>query len=318
LTWTGLRASSNTKCFSELEATITYRRHAAIDKGRWDAALARFANGNIYATSLYLDHMSPGWEALVLGDYEALFPLPWRRKMGIHYLYQPFLTAQLGLFSAKPDALLLDAFLKAIPEKFRLIEMPLNSANNGMPVSLPLYQRVNYVLDLSPAYPDLQASYRENIRRNIKKAGQYGCYAEKNTTLEAIITLARSHADDEEGLEAFSHLFDVLREREQAMTYGIRSKEGALLASAVFLRDERRAYYILVGNHPNGRTLGASHLLIDSFIRDHAGSPLLLDFEGSDIRNLAFFYSSFGAKEELYPALKINRLPWWLRLIKNR
>ena len=73
----------------------------------------------------------------------------------------------------------------------------------------------------------------------------------------------------------------------------------------------------MVGNHPDGKTIGASHALIDAFIKDHAGQDLILDFEGSDIRNLAFFYESFGATIEIYPALKINKLPWYARLLKK-
>jgi hypothetical protein len=44
---------------------------------------------------------------------------------------------------------------------------------------------------------------------------------------------------------------------------------------------------------------------------------MLLDFEGSDIPNLAFFYSSFGAVNQAYPALKINRLPFYLKWLKR-
>ena len=62
---------------------------------------------------------------------------------------------------------------------------------------------------------------------------------------------------------------------------------------------------------------GASHALIDSFIRDQAGKELVLDFEGSDLRNLAFFYSSFGAKEEKYAGLKWNKLPFYIRFFKK-
>ena len=101
-----------------------------------------------------------------------------------------------------------------------------------------------------------------------------------------------------------------------ATTYGISLNE-ELLASCVFFFSHKRAYYILVGNHPNGKTIGASHALIDAFIKDHAGEYMSLDFEGSDIRNLAFFYASFGAKQEVYPALKINRLPMYLKWLKN-
>jgi hypothetical protein len=101
-----------------------------------------------------------------------------------------------------------------------------------------------------------------------------------------------------------------------ATTYGI-SLNNELVASCVFFFSHGRSYYILVGNHPNGKTIGASHMLIDAFIKDHAGEKNILDFEGSDIRNLAFFYNSFGAENEIYPALKINRLPFYLKWLKK-
>jgi len=44
---------------------------------------------------------------------------------------------------------------------------------------------------------------------------------------------------------------------------------------------------------------------------------MLLDFEGSDIQNLAFFYSSFGAKQEIFPAIRINKLPFYLKWLKK-
>jgi hypothetical protein len=102
-----------------------------------------------------------------------------------------------------------------------------------------------------------------------------------------------------------------------ATTYGIFSAKKELLASAIFFYSHNRAYYILVGNHPNGKTIGASHFLIDTFIKDHAGKKMLLDFEGSDIRNLAFFYSSFGAMEEKFAAIRLNKLPFYLKWLKE-
>ena len=38
---------------------------------------------------------------------------------------------------------------------------------------------------------------------------------------------------------------------------------------------------------------------------------------GSDIRNLAFFYSSFGATEEKFAGIRLNRLPIYLRWMKS-
>ena len=144
----------------------------------------------------------------------------------------------------------------------------------------------------------------------------------KDIPVDEIIQLNREQLQHIDGTKPddylhFKTLYQFLKNREQAKTYAIVDPKNKVLASAVFFFSHNRAYYIMVGNHPDGKTIGASHALIDAFIKDHAGRDLILDFEGSDIRNLAFFYSSFGATEEIYPALKINRLPWYVRLLKK-
>jgi hypothetical protein len=178
------------------------------------------------------------------------------------------------------------------------------------------------VLGLNKPYEELYQSYRDNIKRNIKKAYQAGCTSLKDFDVEKVIGLALQQMrtqgkESAENVDRFRKLYQLLHARQMATTYGILSPQNELIASCVFFFSHTRAWYILVGNHPDGRTIGASHALIDAFIKDHAGKSILLDFEGSDIRNLAFFDSSFGARHEVYPALKVNRLPFYLRWLKR-
>lgn len=301
------------------EGTIHYLQRHELNTDKWDACISHAANGLIYGYGFYLDAMAGNWDALVLNDYEAIMPLPWRKKWGIHYLYQPFLTAQLGVFGRELTADTVKSFLQAVPTKFRYWDFSLNHHNLFVMDDFPLHQRVNYVLTLQQPYSDLYKNYRENSRRNIKKSVDYGCSIIKNVDLDDIIALTKLQAKKipQDDFDRFKNLFRLLKDKSMGTTYGIQSKKGELLASAAFIFSHNRAYYILVGNHPNGRTLGASHALIDAFIQDHAGSKIKLDFEGSDIRNLAFFYSSFGATEEKYAAILLNRLPWWVRWLKN-
>jgi hypothetical protein len=301
------------------EVHIEYLTEKNINKKKWDHCISNATNGLIYGYSYYLDYMADHWDALVLNDYEAVMPLPWRKKYYIHYLYQPFLTAQLGVFGNDITADILEAFLKAIPSKFRYWDISLNHENNFPVSNFPLYQRANYILNLSPTYEELYNNYRENVKRNIKRSANYSCRVRTIVELDQIIELAKLHAKDytETDFRHFGKLVSLLNETNQVKNYGAFSNKGELVSSATFLFSNKRAYYILVGNHPNGRTLGASHALIDAFIKDHAGNELILDFEGSDIRNLAFFYTSFGANEEKYAAIKLNRLPWWIKWLKN-
>ena len=311
-------------------SAIQYFSHEKIDKAKWDACIQQADNGLIYAYSFYLDAMADQWDALVFKDYEAVMPLTWRKKFGIYYLYQPFLIAQLGVF-VRPDdrdgrgknmnAELVEIFLKAIPKKFRYWDICLNHKNYFVIKDHNLYQRMNYVLDLNKPYEKIYESYSENIQRNIRKAQQAGCTIEKNFDVEKVIALAIDQMKDRsketnENVRRFKTLYDQLSKDQKAITYGI-SLHNQMIASAVFFFSHNRAYYILVGNHSEGKNIGASHALIDSFIKDHAEKDLLLDFEGSDIPGLALFYKSFGAIEEKYAAIKLNRLPFYLKWIKK-
>jgi hypothetical protein len=303
-----------------MEDKIHYVKRQELDAGKWDACIERATNGLIYAYAGYLDRMADNWDALIWNDYEAVMPLPWRRKGGFYYLYQPAFAAQLGLFGKDVHAAQLEASLDAIPRRFRYWDISLNHGNVCSLPSYPLYQRTNFILSLDSPYTDLLSGYRDNIRRNIRKAEQLGCYAEKNIPVKDILALAREQPQQqikETDAANFSRLYADLSGCGRAISYGIFSARHQLLSSSVFYFSHARAYYILVGNHPDGRTLGASHALIDAFIRDHAGQQLLLDFEGSDLRNLAFFYGSFGAVEERYAALRMNKLPFYVRWLKK-
>lgn len=301
---------------------IEYLSNKEIDKTKWDACIKQAPNGLIYAYSFYLDAMAKHWDALVLNDYRAVMPLTWNKKYGFYYLYQPAFTASLGVFGKNLNKELIDDFTRSIPSKFKLIEISLNAGNIIDDSKTFSLLRSNYILHLNKPYEDLSKAYRDNHKRNINKAFQLGCHVSKEIPVDEIIQLNKEQLQHIDGTKPedypnFKTLYEFLRNKAQAKTYAIVDPKNKVLASAVFFFSHNRAYYIMVGNHPDGKTIGASHALIDAFIKDHANQNLILDFEGSDIRNLAFFYSSFGAIEEIYPALKINRLPWYVRLLKK-
>jgi len=306
---------------SILTMEISYLTYQQINKPKWDACIQNADNGLIYAYSFYLDAMAKHWDALVLGDYEAVMPLTWNKKYSIHYLYQPAFTACLGVFGKSIIAETIDAFLKAIPAKFKYWDIYFNPGNLFNLSDFNLYERMNYVLYLDADYGSLYKAYRDNIKRNIKKSELYGLNIDKNIGITAVIKLAKEQAGTctaaDDDFIRFEKLFHFLYKDAKATTYAVYTKEKLLMASAVFFFSHGRAYYIMVGNHPNGKTLGASHALINAFIKDHAGQNLLLDFEGSDIPSLAFFYSSFGAREEKYGAIKLNRLPGVVKWLKK-
>jgi len=301
--------------------SIRYLRNADIDRKKWDECIALASNGLIYATSVYLDHLTPNWEAMVLGNYELVMPLPVKSKWGIQYLYHPLFVAQLGVFGNSITASTIELFLNAIPAKFKYFDFPLNAGNVFNMEHPSIFLRKNYILSLNAPYEKLYENYRQNVKRNIKKALQYECHSKTDLIANDVITLAENFTPgvnkENTDFSNFRKLYTHLKNQEKAKTYGVFDARNQLIASCVFFFSNKRAFYILVGNHPNGRTLGASHMLIDAFIRDHANQDLILDFEGGDAGKLAFFYSSFGSVVEIYPAVRSNRLPWFLKWLKK-
>jgi len=301
---------------------ISYLPQANIDKQKWDHCIDNAGNGLIYAYSFYLDAMSKNWDALILDDYEIVMPLTWNKKYTIHYLYQPFFCAQLGIFGNNISSKIVKVFFENIPSKFKYWDFYLNKDNLFSLLSFPMYERSNYVLLLQNTYENLAANFAQSHVRNIKRALKQGNMVKKNIPITDVISLAQVQTKKfspitEKDYNNFSKLFEILKKKKMAVTYGVYSSNNQLTASCAYVFSHNRAYYILVGNHPDGRTSGASHLMIDHFIKEHAGENLLLDFEGSNISSLAFFYKSFGSSLEKYPGIKMNKLPAIAKLFRQ-
>lgn len=294
-----------------------YLPHHEIDKVKWDACVTSAINAMVYGESWYLDIVCPGWDGLVLGNYEAVMPLPHRRKWGMKYIYQPPFTQQLGVFG-NGDA---DTFLAAIPKDFRLADLQLNYYNK-LNESKGIV-RPNLVLALNSPVINLRKNYSENTRRNIRKAIDAGLKNEPPATVEEIIALFRQYRGSS---------IDTLREDEYQLLRQVCkaaasrsileltsncSAEGNLLAGAIFLRSAHGWIFLFSATHPDGRQSGAMPALIDRFIEKHAGENTLLDFEGSSDPNLYRFYKSFGSREIVYLQLRINRLPFPFNLFKS-
>ena len=98
---------------------IQYLKNSEIDRDQWNECIDKSINGLIYAHDWYLDIVSPGWEALILGEYDAVFPLPFLKKYGIPYLSHPFFAQQLGVFYKKENKAVVDRFIKALPIKYK-------------------------------------------------------------------------------------------------------------------------------------------------------------------------------------------------------
>jgi hypothetical protein len=294
---------------------ISLIQHKDIDKAAWDNCISQAVNGNIYAYSWYLDIVCDDWDALISDNYETVFPLTFRKKLGIWYLYQPFFTQQLGIFSIRhitPD--IVDKFLNAIPRKFRFAEINLNAFNKPDKSKWKITENLNHELDLIEPYDVIKKGFSQNTSRNIAKAIRNNISISSNIKPEDIVSLFRKNKGKQFGhlkendYRRFIRLSYECIINRKAICYGAFTPENTMCAGAIVVFSHRKAVFLFSATNEIAKEKGAMFMLIDHFIQDLSGNHLTLDFEGSNDPNLARFYKSFGSVRIKYPGLRFNRL----------
>jgi hypothetical protein len=306
---------------------IRYLQRIDIDEDAWNRCIDTADNGLIYAYTYYLDVMCSAWDALVLNDYEAVMPLPWRKKWGISYLYQPFFTPVLGIFGKDLFEMQQESFLKMIPKKFMYWDIDLNENiqyNNAKidTTNLQVINRINFLLNISGEYQDVFKSYSRLAKRKLIKAEHYQLQVERGAPIGDIISLYRKHYDlahkevPDDAYKSILRLTNCLQ-KENFITYKAKTGTGEVVAFYLLLTDTRWVYSLLGGSSPKGKEMGAFYFLTDIAINNLAGNGKVFRFEGSDIPGIAFFNQQFGPRATNYLHLKKNNLPWPLRLLKS-
>ena len=299
---------------------IKYLKNSEIDKSKWDECIANSPNGLIYSTSLFLDNMATDWDALIMDDYSAVMPLPFRKKYGIHYVYPPAFSQQIGITSLQEiSPVVVVSFLKNIPKKFRYVEMNFNTANVFSRTNN--ITRNNYFLPLSNSFEALKKSFSRSANRNIRKAIEENITTKEAVDADEIIAIHRARFNDkvganEEDYQRLQKLFLALKESDMLFTIGAY-KANRLIAGSVYFVYKNRITFIINGNNEESLKNGATHLLMNETIKKFSGKEFILDFEGSDFPEFVRFYKQYGAVQENYTMIKINNLPWPLSLFKK-
>jgi hypothetical protein len=307
---------------------IRYLKRQDIDQAAWDDCIRSSPAGLLYARSFFLDAVTDGqWDGLVMGDYKAVMPLVWNKKYGFTYLYQPYFVPALGVFYKGTEPVPLAAFLAAIPPHFRFWDFACNE-HNTLPArtALPVKntRRKNYLLPLNRPGPDIRLGYKRLARRMLQRALGSEIEIVRNYDPGKIIDYFRMEYDrrmeniSEEAYQRFAASARIAQDQAHLTTYLARQQDGQVLAFYLVLHDQKFVYSALGGSTGAGKDNGAFYLLTDAAIQDHSGTERVFRFEGSDIPGIAFFNAQFGSFPVQYSHLVLNRLPFPIRLLKNK
>ncbi len=293
-----------------------------IDKTKWNGCLQKAQNRLIYPQFDYLQVLTDNWLGVVVNDYEAIMPVPFRKKWGIRYCYHAPFVQQLGLFG-NDDRLLLKEVANKITKHVRYGDLFFNFQNKRADVLENVRRAENYVLTLSSSYKNIYQQYSQHLQTKLKKSGKNKLVFQINEDVNKAVSLFQSlysarlpqiKKSDFERLKTLAQQFIL---SNQCFVSFVFDQKNNIVATALFFKDENRIYNILPSTTAEGRKLNAMHFLLDNVIRQYAETGLLLDFEGSDVPGIKAFYQSFGAINQPYFHYHFNHLSFPLRLLKR-
>ena len=301
---------------------IVHLRHQEIDPVAWDQRLEASTNASWYGLSSTLEAAAPGgWDALVDEATGEQMPLLWRRKLGVNYLYQPFMIQHSGPYSSEDPQVAAARFLRALPKCFRYADINILAEAVADMSHLRTEQRTNHVLQLDKPADVLRSGYSTNHRRSLRKAEGADVSVEHNVSGKRVLEVIEGSEQfvrwkvDAAGRDTMRRLIHAT-EADGAGWGRMVSSKGEPVAVGWFVQSHERVIFLKGIGTEQGRELRAMHLLIDDVITEFASSGMAFDLAGGNDPQLARFYSGFGAEPVLYLRTLMNRLPPLIRLMK--
>jgi hypothetical protein len=297
---------------------LRYIKHHDLDLDKWDQTILNSEIPFVFAQSFYLNATCPKWDALVIGDYDSVFPITSKVKFGFKYLPQPPFTSQLGAYGQiGPE--IEQAFYNYILEHYKLIDLELNVTNK---IQSDLISPKNtYTLNYSDGY-----KFNQNTKRNISKAIEKGFVVESAHTSD-ILSLSQIYLnpflENEVGLSkaTVSLLDNLLVNAGHAghlFTFKVLDEDQIVKALGHFISNGKHTLYLKGTNFDKAENSGSMHLLMKHAIEFFSDKSAMFDFGGGSKQGLANFYMGFGGQAMTYSFLQVNRLPRLIKILKNK
>jgi hypothetical protein len=304
-----------------------------LDLARWQACVAASPGAPPYVQAWWLAATAGRWAAVVElgpgGEYRSLLPLPLKWRPWGRVAYQPLFTQQLGLVLTAESRHTQAADYLAVAGASCVAfyqQWPPAAPRSPLPPGFALAERVTYHLDLGASYATICQGYLTGCRRRLRnnQALAQPLVVTESDDLGALISLFLSYRGPAHtGLRprhyaALRRLYAALRARGLAELRQVRHPATSeLLAGALFVRHAGGVIYLFAATSPAGRAASAPILLLDDALRRHAGQPgQVFDFEGGSLPGIGRFFTNFGARPVVYPALTLTQPPRlfsWMR-----
>jgi hypothetical protein len=253
---------------------IQYVRNQEINRLRYDNALKRSFNANIFAYSWYLDQVCDDWDLLVEGDYETVCPIPLTKKMGIIRVKQPKLAPFLGVFSSKHlPAEKVSAILKSIP--YRNVTITLNHLNRISRYNRKQSVKVQ-VLDLITPYKKISEHYTQQAKEALTQND--GTFVMRSIRADEYMFFKRSQKKQGpiENMQLMRIMNYAIRYKSAGI-YSVYSPHNELIAAIFLIKSNNRLFLFDCTANQEGQSRHGVFRAINHLIESNSESNLTLE-----------------------------------------
>lgn len=298
---------------------VRYVPHLQIDFKRWDKCIRKSFNGFVCAYSWYLNIVSPDWDALIEGDYDAVMPLTKSTFLGYPVLVAPKLANQLGIFSATIiDDEVLQAFISAIPPHFTFVRLGMNKFNRLKHDECIPGDQLAFDLDLINPYSKAVSLYSDEVRNLLEIGWSHKLKVQPGLSgLEFALFLKaqfpfQTYVSPEE-IFAMEELVVTSIKNKTGLLCGIYTEDEKLLGAMFFVWSHQKAQAVFHRFVKNKLADAGFVMIINEFIQYNSEKNLILRVETKRKSNYITLLEGVGAKKTAIISLYRNHLPWYLK-----
>jgi hypothetical protein len=301
---------------------ITYIKRKDLEVEKYDACIENSLQSRVYAFSWYLDIVADNWDVLVLDDYKAVMPIPWKKKYFIRYVHPPLWLIELGVFSL--DATInFQTFFKTLSHTFRFVESRLNTDSEVVTNSGFLESKEMQVVSLEQGYDAVFNNYRKDRKKDLAKANKLDLTEKWKDSAVNLITLFKNNVGkrtpniQESDYIILKKLMATCIEKRVGEVLSIYDDENHIVASGFFLKHKKTVTILVSSTDFKNRKNGANTFLIDRAIQEYEKDFDIFNFGGSSMQSIAKYFLSFGGNSLNYQQIKLNTLPFLFKLFKK-
>lgn len=278
---------------------IKYIKNNEIDSIMWDRCISRSHNGNVFGYSWFLDSVCDTWDALVLGNYNAVMPIPLKKNFLFSRILHPDFFIKTDIYQAKDFNIeIVKNFIQKIPENFKSVEIKTGNSNL-IQLNYKVQEQKSYKLDLISSYKTIKSSYSdyflEQLSKSINKKTSYNTGILPNGLVLLSTVTKELNKKQSDKLRLISA---VSLRRKLGEIYGAFNSKNRLSAAVLFVSSHYKTYIIFGVQTKEAKKNNVLFGLIDYYIKTHSEKALTLDFSGLTSVNEDFL-KGLGAIE--YP-----------------